>query len=831
MNSSQNTNRSSPAARFRPLLASAALFCAGALGYLAGIRQSEATTGAAQKTYQLNIGRLHLILTAGMLGITIIFVLAILFSISVLLTIIARKRRRRAEAASRQLAQESVGRQRAEYALAASHEHLKAVFDTALDAIITMDHEGRIVEFNPSAERIFKHRCHEVVGKFLSEVIIPPNLREQHREGLSRYLTTGRAKVFGKTMELTGLRADGSLVALEVSINRMPGSGPPMFAGFLSDITERKHAEQKLQAQLARLALLSRTTHAIGERQDLSSILQVVVRSLEEHLPIDFACIALCDSARQFLKIAQVGIKNQELALELAAGTEAQIEIDQNGLSRCVNGQLVYEPDIRCLEFPFPQQLVRHGLSSLVLAPLPVEDTIFGVLVAARGEIEAFSSGDCEFLKQLSEHVGLAAHQAQLYDELNRAYEELRQTQAAAMQQERLRALGQMASGIAHDINNALSPVPLYAQSLLAHEPNLSQRAREYLTTIGRSIDDVTATLARMREFYRQRGQQLALTTVDLNDLVNQVSLLTRARWNDIPQQHGIVIEMRTELASALPKILGVENEIRDALTNLVFNAVDAMPEGGTVTLRTCLCDANSASTTGTAPRQILLEVADTGVGMDDDTQRQCLEPFFTTKGERGTGLGLAMVYGMAKRHSAQIEIESALGKGTTVRLAFAEPVSVAAQPIQHDQSGIAPLGLRILVIDDDPVLLQALRHTIEDEGHVAVAANGGQAGIDVFESSLQSADPFALVITDLGMPHIDGRKVATRVKALSPKTPVALLTGWGQRLAAEGEVPDNVDCLLSKPLRLHDLRNTLAHLCKRGKAEPISREVKNLDA
>ena len=314
----------------------------------------------------------------------------------------------------------------------------------------------------------------------------------------------------------------------------------------------------------------------------------------------------------------------------------ARIDIDENGLSRCVGGQLVYEPDIAQVAFPFPRRLAQGGLRSLVMAPLPVESQVFGVLVVARVQAEDFSSGECEFLRQLSEHVALAAHQSQLYGALQQAYDDLRQTQQVVMQQERLRALGQMASGIAHDINNALSPVALYTQTLLEVEPNLSPRARDYLETIQRAVEDVAQTVARMREFYRQREPQLSLVPVHLNDLVRQVVNLTRARWSDMPQQQGIVIDLRTELANGPPAILGVESEIREALTNLILNAVDALPNGGVLTLRTKVPGGLASGKHG----YVQVEVGDDGVGMDEKTQRRCLEPFFTTKGERGTGLG-----------------------------------------------------------------------------------------------------------------------------------------------------------------------------------------------
>ena len=325
---------------------------------------------------------------------------------------------------------------------------------------------------------------------------------------------------------------------------------------------------------------------------------------------------------------------------------------------------------------PFPQKLVAAGLRSLVAAPLLVESKVFGVFVAARREPANFSSGECDFLRQLNEHVALAAHQAQLYASLQQAYDDLRQTQQAVMQQERLRALGQMASGIAHDINNAISPMWLSTEMLLETETDLRPQIRKHLEMIQRATGDVAHTVARMTEFYRQRELQLTLSPVQINALVQQVMDLTRVRWSDMPQRQGVVIEMRTELEQNPPAIMGVESEIREALINLIFNAVDAMPGGGVLTLRTRIVERSPGR-----PKlsSLVVEVADNGVGMDEETRRRCLEPFFTTKGERGTGLGLAMVYGVVQRHDADLEIDSTAGMGTTARLSFAVPVGGAA--------------------------------------------------------------------------------------------------------------------------------------------------------
>jgi PAS domain S-box-containing protein len=576
------------------------------------------------------------------------------------------------------------------------------------------------------------------------------------------------------------------------------------FLGSSTDITDRKTAECKLQTQLERLSLLGQITRAIGERQDLRSIFQVVVRSLEDGLQLAFACICLYDHNAEEVIVNCVGIQSEALAMDLAMTQQAHISVNENGLSRCVRGQLVYEPDVSQIDFPFPQRLASSGLRAMVAAPLLFESRVFGTLIAARHEPGSFSSGECEFLRQLSEHVALAAQQAETYNALQQAYDDLRQTQQTVMQQERLRALGQMASGIAHDINNAISPVALYTEMLLEQETNLSQRTREYLEITQRAVGDVAHTVSNMREFYRQRESELILAPVQLNVLVQQVLDLSRARWYDIPQQRGIVIALRTEPGENLPAVAGIESEIREALLNLVFNAVDAMPAGGTLTLRTRAVKSQGID-------QVDIEVTDTGLGMDEETLRRCLEPFFTTKGERGSGLGLAMVYGAMRRHNADIEMESAVGQGTTVRLRFPVPTrSAEARPATPESR---PPRMRILSVDDDPLLIKSLRDALEGDGHTVVAAHGGREGIEAFRAAEERGERFEVVITDLGMPYVDGRKVASAIKSNSPSTPVILLTGWGQRLVAEGDIPPDVDRVLNKPPKLRELRAALAEL------------------
>jgi CheY-like chemotaxis protein len=240
------------------------------------------------------------------------------------------------------------------------------------------------------------------------------------------------------------------------------------------------------------------------------------------------------------------------------------------------------------------------------------------------------------------------------------------------------------------------------------------------------------------------------------------------------------------------------------------------MPDGGRLLVRTRCVEGGNAT-------RVAIEVSDTGLGMDEETRRRCLDPFFTTKGERGTGLGLAMVYGAMQRHGGDIEIESQAAKGTTVRLVFS---GIAIAGAKQGTSRLAPpVGwrTRILLIDDDPLLLKSLSDTLEGDGHLVVSANGGEEGMRLFRTAFEQNEPFGVVITDLGMPHVDGRRVAAAVKDISPTTPVIMLTGWGKRLREEGTIPACVDHLLNKPPKLIQLREVLAacSFCGAGKVSP----------
>ena len=244
-------------------------------------------------------------------------------------------------------------------------------------------------------------------------------------------------------------------------------------------------------------------------------------------------------------------------------------------------------------------------------------------------------------------------------------------------------------------------------------------------------------------------------------------------------------------------------------LTNLIFNALDAMPKGGTITIKTLRAHPapeTGGDRSGAPSERVSLEVSDTGVGMTEETRQRCLEPFFSTKGERGSGLGLAMVYGTVKRHRGTLDLNSAVGAGTRVTLCF--PAESATEALAPRRSALPARSLDVLVVDDEPMARDVMSQYLTGDGHRVQTASNGHEGLEQFK-----AGHFDVVLTDQAMPGLNGGELAGLIKALAPTVPVILITGFGDILEATDGQPAGVDLILTKPVSIAVLRETLAEL------------------
>jgi PAS domain S-box-containing protein len=375
---------------------------------------------------------------------------------------------------------------------------------------------------------------------------------------------------------------------------------------------------------------------------------------------------------------------------------------------------------------------------------------------------------------------------------------ERKEEQRHQQQADKLRVVGQMASGVAHDLNQSLMLIAGYSDvartTLEAAELDRAD-LRGSLDIMSSAAMAGGQTLRRLLTFARSRPEGDA-ELVDVRGLLDEVAQLTAPRWRDGPQAEGRPVSLAVEGVGMV--VLVRRAALREALTNLVFNAVDALPTGGAIRLVTRADNGRA-----------IIEVIDSGVGMPDDVRAHIFEPFFSTKGDRGTGLGLFQVYGIVEQNGGRTSVESAPGQGTTIRLDFA--ASAAAHSVQlaveEIQASVASRRLRVLAVDDEPSMTRAVVRLLRPDGHQVVTAQSGEEALDRL-----TQDAFDVVVSDLGMGGgMNGWELAGQVRQRWPDVRIVLATGWGAAIDPAEARAKSVDAVLAKPYQVDDLRRVLA--------------------
>ncbi|GLI34010.1 PAS domain-containing hybrid sensor histidine kinase/response regulator [Desulforhabdus amnigena] len=362
------------------------------------------------------------------------------------------------------------------------------------------------------------------------------------------------------------------------------------------------------------------------------------------------------------------------------------------------------------------------------------------------------------------------------------------------LQTEKLVALGTMAGGVAHDFNNLLMAVLGHIQLLLLHTTDGDVRSR--LQNIEKAVHDGSHTIRRLQKFTeRDRETRGALNAVDVAEAVQDVVELTRPKWKNGMEKYGHTVQFQMELETNCVAAIHA-SDLREVLTNLVFNAIDALPEGGTITLR---CKSVKDS--------VVIEVADNGIGMSKEVVSKIFDPYYTTKGVGNSGLGLSVSWSLVVRCGGEIQVKSKPGKGTVFIITLPKG-ETARKVISDSKRNGTDRSHRILVLDDDQEILGILRDMIRLKGHKVTATDDGKKALEL----IQEQD-FDLVLTDLGMPEISGWEVAREVKSKNPQVPVILITGWGTQYEDEDLSDRGVDLVLSKPFSWERLLDAIGKM------------------
>jgi PAS domain S-box-containing protein len=382
---------------------------------------------------------------------------------------------------------------------------------------------------------------------------------------------------------------------------------------------------------------------------------------------------------------------------------------------------------------------------------------------------------------------------------LVRDISERRKMEELLLQTEKLTSLGEFAGGVAHNFNNILAVILGRTQLLrrCIAAPAGKEEKRKFVDELMKSLDiiekasfDGADTVRRIQDFAGKKPiEAQGAAGIDLNEIVEQTLEFTRVKWHDDAGMKGITISIEKALSS-LPAVRGNPSELREVFVNLLNNAIDALPGGGIIRIRT-----------GVAAGNAVVTVEDTGVGMHKETRNKIFDPFFTTKGVQAAGLGMSVCYGIIRRHNGTITVDSVENRGTICCLTFPACAGSMKENKQEDALPVKPRKARILVVEDEDEVRELLKDILTDGGHEVAFASDGQKGLALFQEKT-----FDLVFTDLGMPGMSGWEVAEQIKRLSGETPVALITGWEVKQKKQELKSKGVDVVLKKPFRVEEI-------------------------
>ena len=549
----------------------------------------------------------------------------------------------------------------------------------------------------------------------------------------------------------------------------------------------------------ARAEALAEIGRSVTATLDLDRVLDLVVERASAAVGADAVSILRLDGgALQFVRGR--GLSLNRVAL-LDPGWSEKAGPDAAPMRVPMwTADLTVDPRFR--ESPSALELAKaEGIRAVMAAPIVLGEETWGILKIYFRQAYAFSPEEVRFAEAVAQQAAIAIGNAKLYADLRSAYAKLEAAQEQAVQTAKLGALGQMAGGVAHDFNNLLA-------AILGRAELLQRRATDPFVVQGLKVIqgaalDGAETVRRILGFARAKGDE-HMEPIELASLLEQVVDIARPRWKDEAQARGAFISVMLALEPVRP-VRGNAAELREVFLNLLLNAVDAMPGGGTVTLGVRSLAGRNGD--GKAlDEAVECFVRDTGIGMSEDVRRRAFDPFFTTKGARGTGLGLSVVYGIVSRHGGRVRIDSRENVGTTVTLQL--PVFRGAATAPPQEPGAVEMGsARILVVDDEEELANMLADILRLDGKQVpeVITNAREA------LERLAADPPDILFTDLGMPVVSGWELAAQARTLHPGLPVVLVTGWGHQLDPDRVRESGVVGVVAKPYRIADIRRAVA--------------------
>ena len=542
------------------------------------------------------------------------------------------------------------------------------------------------------------------------------------------------------------------------------------------------HLAEEVAGRTAELTALNDLANTVSQSLNLDHVLSLALAKACEICEVSHGIICLLDKATQevVLKVHQ-GFPPEKIErisrFKVGEGVIGRVFRENSPI---IVEDIAHDPSYKKLTRS--RLAVEMGHRSLAFLPLQASGEILGVMGVLSLHPKIFSEGRMPFLASISQQVAMAIENANLFQELKEAYEEIQKTQDQMLQAERLRVVGEVASGVAHDFNNILVSILAYAELLQNRLQNPVQLEKG-LKVIEKAALDGREAVRRLQEYTGQR-QARDFRLVDVREVVQDAINQTRPRWFTEARKEEREIKVSCELGE-VPLVLGRDSDLRQVLANMILNSVQAMPHGGEILLR-------SAWVQG----EVLIEVRDTGVGIRPGIMKRIFEPFYTTRESAGSGLGLSISMGIIQRHGGSIRVQSGPGEGTTFTVSLPPaPESIPSLAEKANEGEVEGRSAHVLIVDDDPTVLETLKEILISGNHRVDAVGTGEEALDLF-----SGKAYDLVITDLGMPGMNGWELCRRVKELKPSVPVILVTGWGDHIDSEKASLHGIDLLIAKP-------------------------------
>lgn len=667
----------------------------------------------------------------------------------------------------------------------------RSLFAAYPDALLVVEHTGRIAMANPAAAALLGYRCEELVALNV-DALVPDGIRPRHAAYRQGYERAPRARPMGTQMDLVAKHKDGSEVMVEIALSPLQGDGLPLVVAAIRGIGAYPRVQQALQRARYSEHLANFGRQAVDARE-ADVLMEIAPAIAAQALQVPLAMVVLLDPDRQEFRVAGgVGLlPGEEVGARLGAHP------DKAAGFLLLQGEAITVEDYRSeRRFRVPPAYLAAGLVSALAVPLYDRGRVIGTLAVRSRTPKRFGDEEKRFLESLSSLLSTSLQRAQSEEALNHA--------------QRLESVGQLTGGIAHDFNNLLTVIQGNLQ-VLDELPALRSDgvAPELLAAAARASRRAAELTGKLLAFSRR--QVLQPTAVDLGALMQSlVDMLRRT----LDQRVRIALQQSADC----PQVLADPGQLESALLNIAINARDAMPEGGTLTFSAEPCQTLPASVrlglddpTATAESFVLISVSDTGCGMSEHVREHAFEPFFTTKDKgRGTGLGLSTVYGFVKQSRGAVAIDSVPQVGTTLALYL--PRGGRALPCAGEAEADAtrlPSALKVLMVEDDPEVRQVVRSFLTTMGCVVTQVFSAEEAL----AELQGDGRFDLLLTDIALGQgMRGTDLARHARQLAD-LPVLLMSGFSAELVhAEGHGSSSWE-VLAKPFSRQQLAQAIARV------------------